>query len=56
MSERKIIQTWYRSVRDGKTWCESSSAQEVIERSRPTDTYSKFDVVMVYEDWVPWTP
>lgn len=46
---------WYRSLTpDGKVWCESSNAAEVLERSYGEGFTFQVLVCTVTESWEPW--
>lgn len=57
VEHREVFSTWYRSITpDQKTWCESSNAREVVERSAGKDcTFESFTKVLVSNGWQPWT-
>jgi hypothetical protein len=50
------LKTWYRSLRDGKIWCESSDPEEVARMSGPDDTYEALRYYAVTSGWQPWDP
>lgn len=55
MSERvKLFSVWYRSLKDGKLWCESSDPDEVIASGG--DELQKFVTYTVSDGWVQWEP
>ncbi len=53
-----VFSTLYRSVTpDGKTWCETSQADEVVERSEgKVVRYEKLTKLLVPGRWEPWNP
>lgn len=58
VEHREVFSTWYRSITpDMKTWCESSSPREVIERSAGKGcTFERYTKCLVSDGWQPWSP
>jgi hypothetical protein len=58
VSSVEIFKIWYRSCTpDGKVWCESSSAREVVEMSEGDDvTFHRLVITKVTGAWEPWDP
>ena len=54
--ETRLVRTWYRSLRGGEVWCESSSAAEVRERSKPSDKFERVDIYEIHSPWHSWDP
>ena len=50
------LKTWYRSLRDGKLWCESSNPDEVARMSGPGDVFEALRYYAVTSGWQPWNP
>lgn len=56
---RKVIQTWYRAILpDGTVWCESRSAEDVIDSvdDRPGATFARLVIWQETGPWEPWEP
>jgi hypothetical protein len=49
-----LFSTWYRSHRDGETWCESSDPGEVAGSGG--DSFQKLETWQVSGGWQPWDP
>jgi hypothetical protein len=48
------LRTWYRSLKDGKLWCESSDPDEV--RTSGGDALQVLRYYAVTSGWQPWDP
>jgi hypothetical protein len=54
IEQRIPFRTSYRSLKDGKTWCESSDPEEVAASGG--DALEVLRYYAVTSGWQPWTP
>lgn len=51
-ASRRLVSTWYRSMKNGTTWCESTNPKEVRERGGYG--LQKLETYRVSRGWESW--
>jgi hypothetical protein len=50
------LRTWYRVMRGGTMWCETSDPDEAVAAARPSDQLERLQAWAVTVPWQAWDP